>query len=86
MAFGHLRQRVSALAIMAASATAAHAQDAAPEAEDSSGGEIIVTAQKRAESVQDVPISIVAISGEGLAEANILTVLDRIDQKLEERQ
>ncbi len=76
MGFGHLRRCVSALAIMAASATAAHAQDAVPETEDTSDGEIIVTAQKRAESVQDVPISIVAISGEGLAEANILTVLD----------
>jgi iron complex outermembrane receptor protein len=61
---------------MAASATAAHAQDAAPEAEDTSGGEIIVTAQKRAQSVQDVPISIVAVSGENLTEANVLTVLD----------
>jgi iron complex outermembrane receptor protein len=76
MGFGHLRRCVSALAIMAASATAAHAQDAAAEPEDTLGGEIIVTAQKRAQSVQDVPISIVAISGEGLAEANILTVLD----------
>lgn len=76
MGFEHLRRCVSALAIMAASATAAHAQDAAPEAEDTSGGEIIVTAQKRAQSAQDVPISIVTLSGEGLAEANVLTVLD----------
>lgn len=76
MGFGHLRRCVSALAIMAASATAAHAQGAAPEAEDTSGGEIIVTAQKRAQSVQDVPISIVAVSGENLTEANVLTVLD----------
>ncbi len=39
-------------------------------------GEIIVTAQKRAENVQDVPVSIAAFSGENLEEANVLTVLD----------
>ena len=38
---------------------AAFAQDATPE-------EIIVTAQKRAENIQDTPISIMAVSAEAL--------------------
>ena len=33
--------------------------------------EIIVTAQKRAESLQDVPVSLVAISGTKIAEAGL---------------
>ena len=38
--------------------------------------EIIVTAQKRAQSVQDVPIAITALSGEGLANKGIENILD----------
>lgn len=77
---GNLRLCASVFAILAASATTARAQDAAAEpvseapADDS--GEIIVTAQKRAESVQDVPISIAAFSGSTLTKANVMTVLD----------
>ncbi len=76
MGLGHLRRCASALAIMAATATAANAQDSAAEDAAAVSNEIIVTAQKRAESVQDVPISIVALSGESLQDANVLTVLD----------
>lgn len=47
------------------------APQASPE-----GSEIVVTAQKRAENVQDVPISVVALDSETLAAANILTVTD----------
>lgn len=43
----------------------AHAQDAAD------GGEIIVTAQKRAQSINDVPITMVAASGDDLATRRI---------------
>ncbi|MDY0067172.1 MAG: hypothetical protein RBS02_12390, partial [Steroidobacteraceae bacterium] len=49
------------------SASAAYSQD-------SSAGlleEIVVTAQKRAESLQDVPISITALSGEELTKRQI---------------
>jgi iron complex outermembrane receptor protein len=38
--------------------------------------EVIVTAQKRAESLQDVPISITAISGNKISEVNIQTMGD----------
>ena len=49
------------------------------EEEAFEGGEgdvIVVTAQKRSEDVQDVPISIVALGSEKLAQANILNVQD----------
>ena len=43
----------------------------APSAEDEALGEIVVTAQKRSERLQDVPISITAISGDVLANSRI---------------
>jgi iron complex outermembrane receptor protein len=45
-------------------------------AERAANDEIVVTAQKRSESIQDVPISIAAFSNETLAENNVLTVQD----------
>ena len=36
--------------------------------------EVVVTAQKRVESLQDVPISVSAMSGERMAEANIINL------------
>lgn len=78
MTTGQLRLCTSAFAILASGATMAHAQDsAAPSASDTvSVAEIIVTAQKRAESVQSVPISIAAFSGASLDRQNVVTVLD----------
>jgi iron complex outermembrane recepter protein len=39
-------------------------------------GEIVVTAQKRSERLQDVPISIIALSAEELAQRNIVNIDD----------
>jgi len=38
--------------------------------------DIVVTAQKRAENVQDVPISVIALDGKTLERANVTTVAD----------
>lgn len=69
-----------AIVVSTGCAFPAIAQDAAaPDAsmsETGSGTEIIVTAQKRSESVQDVPISIAAFSEQTLENANVETVLD----------
>ncbi len=55
---------VLALAI----ATPAFAQDsAAPAVEDTAPAEIIVTAQKRSERLQDVPVAVTVISGDAIA-------------------
>jgi len=59
----------------AVEAGAAEASAAEP-AEEAAGTDIVVTAQKRAESVQDVPISIAAFSGETLERNNVATVED----------
>ncbi|MEP7348640.1 MAG: TonB-dependent receptor [Sphingorhabdus sp.] len=50
----------------------AFAQDTAPVAEDAAAdGEIIVTARRRDERLQDVPISVTALSGEALESKQI---------------
>lgn len=54
----------------------AFAQDAAPEEAASTAGEIIVTAQRRAESIQNVGIAITAMSGDQLAKAGVTSTLD----------
>jgi iron complex outermembrane recepter protein len=55
-------------AIIFSTATPAWSQDAAPADDDGGIQEIIVTAQKRTENVQNVPISISAFAGDALAE------------------
>jgi iron complex outermembrane recepter protein len=64
---------LSCIALIAASASESMAQsaDAGPGLE-----EIIVTAEKRAENVQRVPLSIVAISGEAMQAAGVEGPLD----------
>lgn len=71
------RASLVAIASVLVVATPALAQDATSAEEDAgSDADIVVTAQKRSESIQDVPISIAAFSGETLQEANVATVLD----------
>jgi iron complex outermembrane recepter protein len=55
------------------SAAAAQAPQGADETEE---GEIVVTARKREEDIQTVPIAITAYSAEGLAERNISSFAD----------
>jgi iron complex outermembrane receptor protein len=72
----HLLSSLSALAIIALPA-AAYAQEAQAQAEDAPAGglgEIVVTAQKKAESIQSVPISIAAVGGEQLTAMNVTTL------------
>lgn len=64
----------SASAIALAWGASAAAQEATPQ--PAALDDVIVTAQKRAQDIQDVPISIVAISGETLDDANIERVSD----------
>jgi iron complex outermembrane receptor protein len=58
-------------------ATPAFAQDAADETErDAFGGEIVVTAQRQSERLQDVPIAVSAFSSEALEAQQIKTPSD----------
>ncbi len=67
----YLRKTPLALAVMASmsSVSSVNAEDFALE-------EIVVTAQKRAQSLQDVPISVSAVGGEKLSEAGIENLQD----------
>jgi len=57
---------------------AAFAQEAAPAEETASGGiaEIVVTAQKRAQNLQDVPVAVSALAGEELESRGISETSD----------
>ncbi|MCK0127671.1 TonB-dependent receptor plug domain-containing protein [Erythrobacter sp. F6033] len=74
----------SALAIAIASPAVAQDNTAQPEAEqpEQRGGvkTIVVTAQKRSEDLQDVPVSVAAIGAEQLDELNIDTFEDYLEQ------
>lgn len=65
-----------ALALAVCVAQPTFAQDTAVPVDANDSGEIIVTAQKRSENVQSVPISIAAFNDEALTKANVATVLD----------
>jgi len=72
----------ASLILLVTGTSAALAQDAPPPAPETSvpqeglGGDIIVTAQKRAQNVQDVGISITAISGDELKNLGFTTSTD----------
>ncbi len=65
---------LSAVSLVAMLATPAQAQEAADN--DQGLEDIVVTAQRRAESAQDVPIAITAFNAETLATRGINTALD----------
>ncbi|MFZ1566323.1 TonB-dependent receptor plug domain-containing protein, partial [Sphingorhabdus sp.] len=62
---------LSSLSVMSAPVWA---QDEAAADEGEGGGEIIVTARRREESLLDVPISVTAYSGEALAQSGALDI------------
>ncbi|MGQ0429444.1 MAG: TonB-dependent receptor [Gammaproteobacteria bacterium] len=66
-----MRRRAGASAVFLALAGAT-----ATAEETTSLGEVIVTAQKRAESLQDVPLAVSAVSGVKIAEAGIMKIED----------
>lgn len=71
-----LKLAASLFALAFTSGTA-HAQDAsAPDEAANAEDEIVVTAQKRSERLQDVPISMVVVNEAALTANNILTVQD----------
>ncbi len=67
------------MAILTARAAAVHAdaaQDATANNDEETISDVIVTAQRRAESIQDVPISITALTSETLEKMNATTFDD----------
>ena len=71
---------LGATILMGVGTTSAFAQTAAPDAEESGDtGEIVVTATRRATSIQDVPINISAVGAEQLARQRIDDVRDIAD-------
>src|SRR6201987_2201920 len=68
-------------AILGGTAVAASAQEQTPGTSESTSegiAEVIVTAQRRSEKMQDVPISMQALTGEALQQLNIKTFDDYI--------
>ena len=76
----HLSSVAAAVAAVLASSQLAYAQDqaAAPEAaaEPAAIEEIVVTAQKRAESIQEVPLSIMAVGSDMLEKTGVNSAAD----------
>ncbi|WP_374571197.1 TonB-dependent receptor [Phenylobacterium sp.] len=65
---------VSAVALIAASS--AHAQTASDADDGVTIEPIVVTAQKRAENMQDVPVAISALSSKALEEQRVMSIVD----------
>src|ERR1700683_1851506 len=75
-----IRKGIPVASWLLASLPAAYAQQPGEQAAESSGGlqEVVVTAQKRTENLQDVPISIQTLSTEKLEELNIQDIDDYV--------
>lgn len=70
-----------ALAVLGAGSTPVFAQGAAPEADDKGIADIIVTATRREESLNRIPLAIQALSGDALSDLNI-TKFDKLIEYL----
>ena len=70
--------RVVLMGLLASTAlsAAAFAQEASDVSPADTSGDIIVTAQKRAERLQDVPITVMTQTSEQLANAGVTTTAD----------
>lgn len=66
-----VRTMLGAVSIMSLGVAMPAMAQTAPQEPTAESGEIVVTAQRRAESLQEVPISITALSGETLRKAGI---------------
>src|ERR1700690_2241990 len=65
-------------AVLSACAAAAHADTTVDAAASSGIDEVVVTATRRSESIQDVPLTIQAITGDQLKQLNVSTFDDAI--------
>jgi iron complex outermembrane recepter protein len=76
----HIRRGIPLASWLLVSLPAAHAQEAGPGGAAPAGGlqEVVVTAQKRTENLQDVPVSIQTLSNEKLDELNITDMDDYV--------
>ncbi len=66
------------LLLGAALGGSAYAQTTAPDAATSAVGEIVVTAQKRVERLQDVPVVVSAVSGTTLAQSGVKDLFEAV--------
>jgi len=83
----YIRSACSALTIALVAASPVRAQTATDDGTQGSGGqleEIVVTAQKRGQNLQDVPLSVTAFTGDTLAAAGVVNAMDlqRVDPSL----
>ncbi|HMT45178.1 MAG TPA: TonB-dependent receptor, partial [Chakrabartia sp.] len=68
----------SAVALSLAATGTAVAQTAVEDTEEGALGDIVVTAQKRSESVQDIPVTVTALGGEALAQSGSKDLLQAV--------
>ena len=74
LAFGLLSTPLAAQTANAGPAQPVAPTEAAPTANSGNDTQIVITAQKRSENVQNVPISVAAFSGQTLAKSNVTDI------------
>jgi outer membrane receptor protein involved in Fe transport len=79
MAINNRNRNTLALAVKTLAGVAVTAWAAQASAQSLQLEEVLVTAQKRSESLQDVPIAVTAISGDKIAEAGLQNMQDLTD-------